>query len=1100
MLAFPTSPSSPNPGISDNLVWKTIVSGVDGYIGVAPPMFLANNFYHAIINVNTTSNWNYNLNLTTLPPGQSDYYTVFLHEAMHALGFASQFGAFGTSIYGPSNNFYSRYDTFLRDKNGVPLLNNLTPLCPNATMQYIGNPANNLNPGLCTSNSISGSANCATSVLYVSPTQTVPVYNPFCFELGSSFSHFEDLCYPTPGSPYGANQYFVMAKAYGGPNGGIKRYPREEEKKVLCDIGYSVNATYASPALSSNFTYTSGGCNGMSVWGVNDGISNNTYNYVVSGTGITILKSALLGNDSPNSVSVTCAGMVYNIPGITFSETANDISLSYVPGPNTFCGVALVKYIPKNISNDAGNITYVYVYFPCGSCSPPNLCNFVQNKGFESGSINNCGTLNSVLVSCWDADRGSVDLFSSSTCTNISFQIGSIPSVNQFGVTNSYNGTSNNKFAGFQSFLGPASTVYQEESAKTDLSSPLTPSTSYALSFWAYNCNSQLYGTKPMVVTFATMPTINFVNTMVYPTALNSIVSYTLPASDAGTWKYYTVNFTFSSPGNVNHKCLFVGVDPAKSSLVNNLNVGQGYVLLDDISILPVNVSATLNIPSPICQGGSVYNLTQYASPVSGSFSGPGITSSGPNFDFNAAPNNTLVAGNYNVIFNYTSTPGCVNSTAQQITITGISASTAFCTYNNYTLTAFGYPAGTTYTWLPSSQTTSAITVSGSVNITYTLLTSYSVCPTATFTPNIVPNTIITSNPGPWCFNQSPQPLGIAIPNYTVPTVITQTWSASSLTVPVIFANYTGILNPIYTATTSASGCTNIATYTATWLPKVVLTVANQPATYCSNIGTGVAISATASPSAGITYTWMPGNLIGQSQTVTPSSTTIYTVTAGFGALCTTSNVLTVNVSSVCCIASNYMSPAPTSGTYTGSWAINQNVTISSPVTFDNAEFRIAKDVTVTIANGGTLTLLYTHMYACGDMWAGIVVKNGGQVTSPGQVWSPNVGQVYANNSVLIEDAINAVSMDGSVNTSTLLADYNIIMENVVFNRNYNAMTIKNYNQLSTSPFSIINCVITCRNLNVAPGATSWPEPFITLPGLRAITGATNTLGSPYNL
>lgn len=59
-----------------------------------------------------------------------------------------------------------------------------------------------------------------------------------------------------------------------------------------------------------------------------------------------------------------------------------------------YCGQVLIQYIPKNNLGQSGNITYIYAYLPClGACNPPNLCNVVQNGGFESLGPGNTGTL-----------------------------------------------------------------------------------------------------------------------------------------------------------------------------------------------------------------------------------------------------------------------------------------------------------------------------------------------------------------------------------------------------------------------------------------------------------------------------------------------------------------------------------------------------------------------------------------------------------------------------------------------------------------------------------------------------------------------------------
>lgn len=58
----------------------------------------------------------------------------------------------------------------------------------------------------------------------------------------------------------------------------------------------------------------------------------------------------------------------------------------------------------------------------------------------------------------------------------------------------------------------------------------------------------------------------------------------------------------------------------------------------------------------------------------------------------------------------------------------------------------------------------------------------------------------------------------------------------------------------------------------------------------------GATVAFTASPGAGYTYTWMPGNLVGANQLFTPTLSTHYTVTARIG-VCTNTAVTTLSLS-----------------------------------------------------------------------------------------------------------------------------------------------------------------------------------------------------------
>jgi len=117
-------------GIVDNEIWKTINSGTNSYTNVASPLNSLGgpnaSFYHGVVAFNfsnTSINWHTNLSQTTTA-GLYDMYTIALHEATHALGFASLIDASGASKLGAGNQYYSRYDLFLRTSANQPLITN----------------------------------------------------------------------------------------------------------------------------------------------------------------------------------------------------------------------------------------------------------------------------------------------------------------------------------------------------------------------------------------------------------------------------------------------------------------------------------------------------------------------------------------------------------------------------------------------------------------------------------------------------------------------------------------------------------------------------------------------------------------------------------------------------------------------------------------------------------------------------------------------------------------------------------------------------------------------------------------------------------------
>ena len=236
-------------GIIDNEVWKTIHTGIDSYANVASPL-VPNSpststpglFYHAMMAFNFagTTMWNTNLGIAT-PSTNVALYSVALHEITHALGFASAIDQNGASKFG-TKNYYNRYDTFLKNSASSQFLLNNTGTC-NPMYNNIFTLNNTiLQPANALPNTpLPNATNCNNAIKFVGSIYTVPVYTPNVYSIGSSFSHFEDMCFinTLTGLPYGKDVYFVMSNA--SSTGHTKRFLKKEERAALCDIGYNVN-------------------------------------------------------------------------------------------------------------------------------------------------------------------------------------------------------------------------------------------------------------------------------------------------------------------------------------------------------------------------------------------------------------------------------------------------------------------------------------------------------------------------------------------------------------------------------------------------------------------------------------------------------------------------------------------------------------------------------------------------------------------------------------------------------------------------------------------------------------------------------------------
>lgn len=767
------APTNSNQGIILSQVEKGMLYGIDPYANFPFTSFItqfnvppntSNFFYSGYINANPNFNWNYNLTTVNIGSNDYDFYTVMLHEASHMLGFGSLISGNGTSKFGLGYNYFSRYDTYLTNSSGNPLLASNTPSCSNSNITFTLNPNILGATSGCTPTATDITPTCAAAIRYNSPTNTnIAVFTPTCFSSSGSLSHFEDMCsapagftsacVPTPSTPGYNDLYFAMCNSINTGSCYIKRYLKPEERNVLCDLGYSVNSTYScsntSAIISSgtySYSYGSACSPSATILGVNDGLSGNIFTYTCTGTSTNIPFATLLANDTPTAgLSVSCIEHISGVCGYTLT---GPLTVTAVVGS----GLKIFKYLPVNSAGQFGNITYVYVYFAFPGCVPSGGCNLLENGGFQSNS--NCGILDNpsdaANISCWQTYSYTPSLSSlfSFNCTSAvsgTYNLG----VNTIHLTpplSSYNGTVNNTAVlGLRSsFQGAGS---NGDAMKTNLNAPLLSGQTYNLSFWALNHGNTI--TSPptfnpnndnVVITIASSSAA-VIPSNHFPTGLNILSSFTLNAG----YSWNQILHTFSVPANTPPQTVFyIGIDIAASlSVITTPTtvVNDMYCFVDDIQLNSVPIP-TFSFPSNTinCSGTGVSytNLAQYASGVTGVFSGSYVTTTTVNnqalYHFNL--NQTLLpAGIYPIAFTYTLGGGCSNTVWHNLQINNSLSVTAtgpstFCANvsHNLTLTANPNPAlsGTTFTWLPGNITNSIIVISPNVSTIYTVTASFS--------------------------------------------------------------------------------------------------------------------------------------------------------------------------------------------------------------------------------------------------------------------------------------------------------------------------------------------------------------------------------------
>jgi hypothetical protein len=420
------------------------------------------------------------------------------------------------------------------------------------------------------------------------------------------------------------------------------------------------------------------------------------------------------------------------------------------------------------------------------------------------------------------------------------------------------------------------------------------------------------------------------------------------------------------------------------------------------------------------------------------------------------------------------------NPSAPTITPNG---PTTFCAGGNVELTS-SYPNGNVWSSSSISQSITANT-SGVFTVTYTYANSCSATSaitTVTITP--LPTATISYPGSPFCAtaNATVTRTGASGGTYS-------STSGLSINVSTGDINLASSTPGNYTVTYSFSNtsCSNTATADVTINPLPTITT-NPTST---TIVQGYSANITA---AGVTtYSWSPTTGLScttcANPTATPSSTTNYVVTGTDLNGCSSTATAQVIVEPiVACPTCTTTLPATltSSPTPRASYCINNDLFISGNVTFKGSEFKIASNVTIYVQNGASLTIEGCHLFSCGAMWKGIVVKPTGTLTVR-DFQIPPLGILTINS--YIEDAIIAIKIeDNTTNTNKL------VLTNVLFNRNQMGVKIKNYTpNISSYPFSIANCVFTCRTISPIAFSSTSSAPWVQTGTVRGTPTFPNT-------
>jgi hypothetical protein len=220
--------------------------------------------------------------------------------------------------------------------------------------------------------------------------------------------------------------------------------------------------------------------------------------------------------------------------------------------------------------------------------------------------------------------------------------------------------------------------------------------------------------------------------------------------------------------------------------------------------------------------------------------------------------------------------------------VTPTATPSAICLGSSTSLSATSTVIGTSFTWMPGSLSGSPVAVTPGSSTVYTVTGTATGCTgTNTVSVTVNPNPVVspTATPSTICAGATSSLSSTS----TVPGT-TYSWMPGNLIGSPVSVSPT--LTTTYTVTGTAAGCTATSTVIVTVNPVPAVSATSSPAAICT--GSSSTLSAT-STVPGSMFSWVPGGTPGSPITVSPASTTTYTVIAT-AAGCTGSNSVVVTV------------------------------------------------------------------------------------------------------------------------------------------------------------------------------------------------------------
>jgi gliding motility-associated-like protein len=295
------------------------------------------------------------------------------------------------------------------------------------------------------------------------------------------------------------------------------------------------------------------------------------------------------------------------------------------------------------------------------------------------------------------------------------------------------------------------------------------------------------------------------------------------------------------------------GVGTCTASAVGTVSVSP----ITPITITPSNTTICSGQTVTLSSSGGTGPYTWTAS------SGTNPTSTGT---VNVTPITTTIYTVISGIGICTVTAVASISVSPTLSVTITPSNTTICSGAGISLTANG---ATSYTWFPGLSTAPSLSVTPVTTTTYSLMGTDGVCTksaTATVTVISVSTSVTASSPI-YC-------VGISPTTFTAGGATSYSWSPgtdlSSTTGSVVAATPT--ITSTYSVTGTTSGCISTQTILITVPPISTITATSSKSIICTGGST------TLTASGADTYTWAPGAIASASISVTPTTTSSYSV------------------------------------------------------------------------------------------------------------------------------------------------------------------------------------------------------------------------------